>query len=306
MRTGMVLAVTATVAGCGTVTGPSAGGLPPHPGSSPASSTAEPGPPAGSRAEAAALAAQMLSRLRLPSGTRGLPQVPVPSSLSQPAAVMAAAATSLDEYRLFAVAQPAGAVAAALTADEPAGMVQTNTGESTGPGGLTTWEVGDTPRSVPAGIDFAQLVLTVVPATSGGSLLRADARVIWYPPRTAAEYVDPAGYHALTVTVMILSPRPYTMRAVTTSRAVIARLAEALDRSQAAPAMVPSCPVDFASYRLALAVSARTPPVVVIATTRFPCGGMQISVGGRPQPPLEDAGTVVAVADQLIGLTPQP
>ena len=34
---------------------------------------------------------------------------------------------------------------------------------------------------------------TIAPVSSGGSLVRADAQVIWFPPRTAAEY-DPARY----------------------------------------------------------------------------------------------------------------
>jgi hypothetical protein len=85
-------------------------------------------------------------------------------------------------------------------------------------------------------------VLTVVPGASGGSLLRADAKLIWFPPRTAAECLIPASYHALTIAVTILNPRLHTLRKVVTSQSVITRLAEALDRAQAALPAGPSCP----------------------------------------------------------------
>jgi len=294
-----VLATVAALAACGTATVP--------PGDVPDPlATAYLGPAPGSRAEAAALGRQMLSSLRLPAGARRLPQAPLPSSLSQPAAGPAGGATSLDEYQLFALPQPMPAAAAALTADVPAGMRQTSTGQGSGPSGPTMMEVGDTPRSLPAGIYTAQFVLTVVPAASGGSLLRADAELTWFPPRTDAEYIFPASYHALTIAVTILNPRLHTLHKVVTSQAVINRLAEALNQAQAAPLVAMHCPAAFASYRLTFASPRPGLPAVVVSTTRWPCGGAGITVGGRTQPPLLAANTVVAIADQALGVIPGP
>jgi hypothetical protein len=179
-----------------------------------------------------------------------------------------------------------------------------STGGLAGPAGVTSREVGYTPRSVPAGVYMAQLVLTVAPARSGGSWVRADAQVIWFPPRTAAEYVDPARYHVLTIAVDIANPWQHTVRKVVTSHAVISRLAEALNRSPVQPVQVPDCPAIFAYYRLAFAVSRHSRPAVVVLATRQPCGGAQIRAGAQTQPPLEDAGTVVSTADGLLGVTP--
>jgi hypothetical protein len=300
-----VLVTVATVAACGTAAAPYTGG--PHPGPRvTASDPAVPGPPGGSRAEAAALAGRLLSLLRLPAGARRLPAASVPPSLREPAAAAAGASASLDLYRLFAVPQPPDALAAALAARVPAGLSLSGTGQGGGPGQVTTREVGYAPRSVPAGIYSAQLVLTLVPATSGGSLLRADAQVIWYPSRTAAEYIDPARYHVLTVTVTLYGRAERIISRVVTSRAVISQLAGALNRSQAEPPLILMCPLIFATYRLALAVSRHSRPAVVVTATRWPCGGSRVTVGGQAQPPLADNGAVVAIADRALGINPRP
>ena len=214
----------ASLAGCGTVRVPPAG----DPSASPGATSPAPGipaPPAGSRAEADALARLLLSRLRLPAGTRRLPPTPVPPFLSQPAYEPVDSAL-LDEHRFFAVAQPPAALSDYLVAHVPDGMTSFGTGQLSGPGEPTTLDVGYLARPVPAGIYSAQVVLTMVPDSSGGSLLRADAQVIWYPSRTAAEYVDPARYHVLTMTVTVDGRKVHTIHKVVTSQADIARLAE--------------------------------------------------------------------------------
>ena len=117
-----------------------------------------------------------LSRLRLPPGARMLPSAPLPPALTEAAGWYAAGTTSLDRYQLFALAQPAAVSTAFFAARVPAGLGGGGTGQGSGPGGAWFTEVSYLARSVPAGIFAAQLVLTVVPAGSGGSMLRADAQ----------------------------------------------------------------------------------------------------------------------------------
>jgi len=295
--------MTASLAGCGTVSVPPGG----DPSAPAGAATTAPGisaPPAGNRAEATALARLLLSRLRLPAGTRRLPSTPAPPFLSRPA--YEAAGAQLDEHWFFAVAKPPGALSDYLVAHVPDGMTSFGTGQLSGPGEPTTLDVGYQARPVPAGIYQAQVVLTMVPDGSGGSRLRADAQVIWYPPRTAAEYVDPARYHVLTMTVTVGGRKERTIRKVVTSQADIARLAVALDRSPAAPPVYLSCPAIFVTYQLTLSVSRRTRPAVVIFANSISCGGTQITVDGRSQPALADLGAVAAAADQALGYTPKP
>jgi hypothetical protein len=307
----VALAAALTLAACGSAVAPPATGS--HPaspasGAHPAaarSASGVPGPPAGSRSEAAALARLLLSRLRLPAASRRLPPDPLPPSLSQPATQYASGSASFDQHQLFALAQPLGAAAAFLAAHLPAGSSLGGTGEGSSPGGPTMREVTDTPRSLPRGISLAEIVLTVVPATSGGSLLRADAQIVWYPPRTAAEYIDPSRYHALSITVMIAGPRTRTIRKVITSPTVIARLAKALNRSPAEPTEAIACPAELATYRLALSVSRSSRPAVIISTTQWPCGGTAITVNGHPQPALDDNGAAAALVRQFVKVTPE-
>ena len=136
----------------------------------------------------------------------------------------------------------------------------------------------------------------MVPDSSGGSLLRADAQVIWYPSRTAAEYVDPTRYHVLAITVTVDGRKMHTIHRVVTSQADIARLAEALDRSPAEPPVAINCPAIFVTYQLALSVSRHSRPVVMIWTNSIGCGGTAITVDGRPQPALADRGAECTAA----------
>jgi hypothetical protein len=302
---GLVLAAAVTLAACASAVAPPVG----QPHASPSarqSAAVTPGPAAGSRAEAAAQARLMLSRLRLPPGARMLPPVPRPPSLVDPASSAGGGASSLDQYRLFALRQSMDASAAFFAARVPAGMTYSGTGQGSSAGAVSFKEVGYLARPVPAGIYEAQLVLTVVPAGSGRSLLRADAQVIWYPPRTAAEYIDPARYHVLTVTVMVSGVRPHTVHAVVTSQAFIARLAASLDRSQAEPDIAIACPADFADYQLAFSVSRHSRPVVVVRSNQSGCGGSQVTVDGRQQPSLADGGAVPALVDQVVSVHWQP
>jgi hypothetical protein len=317
----VTVAAAVALAACGSVVAPPASGPRSSPGGTPRASAtrsapatplasatrsapAFPGPPAGNRAEAAALARLMLSRLRLPPGARR-PPGPLPRSLSQPAMEIAGGTASLDQQQLFALAQPMDTAAAYLAAHVPAELTPGGTGESSGPDGVTMREVSDMVRSLPAGIAGAQLVLTVVPAISGGSLLRADAQVIWYPPRSAAEYIDPARYHVLSITVSVYGRRPHTVRKVVTSQAFIARLAQALDRMQAEPPGVVACPADFEDYQVSFSVSAHSRPAVMVSANGSGCGGAQVTVDGRAQPALADHGTVAALVRQVVSATPE-
>jgi hypothetical protein len=298
----LCLAAAAALTACGSVAAPLASRTHPHPD---ATTRAMTGPPAGSKAQAAALARTMLSRLMLPAGARRLPSAPLPSSLKEPSVAYAGGSASLDQYRLFAAPQPMGTVAAFLAARVPAGLAKGGTGQGSGSASGPFMEVSYLDRPAPAGVAGADLVLTVVPAASGGSLLRADAQVTWYPPRTAAEYINPARYHALTITVTLYGQRIRKVRQVVTSQAVITQFARALDRSPAAPPGAIVCPAEWADYQLGFSVSGPSRPVVVVSTAGS-CGGSLVTVGGHRQPALQDDGAVAALADHVLHVAPGP
>ncbi len=263
-------------------------------------------PPAGSRAEAAGLARLMFSRLDLPTGARRLPAAPVPAALRQPALIGLAAA-ELDLHELFRLQQSVGAAESFLKAHVPAGMFRWSWSIATtsDPAGTQSEEVTYQATSVPAGVDLAQLVVTVAPSASGGSVLRADAEVIWYPRRSAGEYIDPARYHALSLTVWISGTRVRTIREVVTSRPGISRLAGVLNSSPVLPSRTLSCLLSVASYQLGFAVARHSRPAIVIRAQQAPCEGVQITVNGRQQPSLQNASSLTSAVNQLLGINPR-
>lgn len=137
---------------------------------------------------------------------------------------------------------------------------------------------------LPAGVSSAVLSMSVVSAGNGVSKLRADAQVIWYPPRSAAEHI-PAGMHAVTITASTFLPRPGTITRTFTSPAVVARLAGMLNGAHASDLGLVPCPLAVGSYRLAFATSPRAAPYLV--ATDPGCPGIAVSVAGRAQPSLQ-------------------
>jgi hypothetical protein len=137
---------------------------------------------------------------------------------------------------------------------------------------------------LPAGVSGANLSMAVAPVGNGVSQLRADAEVIWYPPRSAAEHI-PAGMHAVTITATTFLPGRGTVTKTFTSPGVVARLVAMLNGAHASDLGIVPCPLGWATYRLAFATSPRAAPYLV--ATDPGCPGIQVSVAGRAQPSLQ-------------------
>jgi len=260
-----------------------------------ARAASEPGVPAsGTTAEAEAEARHLLDVLVLPPGARRLPETPVPSAVSAPAQNLG---TGFDRYRIFSLPVSMATAQQFVQAHLPAGLTSGGTGWGSDGDGPEYYEVtaGVAPRAVPAGIYTAQLVYTIAPDPDGGSLLRADAQIIIYPARSAAEYLDPAGIRSVTVSHTAPDPVSRTI----TSRPEIARLARLVDSEHAFPlGLVFSCPAEFPpSYQLTFnPVSASRPAVVVDPGN---CLGDAVFAGGVRQPALQDAG-LLSVTERLL------
>jgi hypothetical protein len=292
------VAVLACLAGCGSVAyrpasagGPGSGR---HAKAHETGAASTPGvPAAGTAAEAAAEANRLLAGLVLPPGARRLPEHPVPGAVSAPGQNLG---TGFDRYRIFSLPVSMDAAAQFVQAHLPAGLTSGGTGSGSG-GGLQYDEVtaDPAPRAVPSGIYTAQLVYTIAPDPSGGSLLRADAQVIIYPPRSAAEYLDPADIRSVTVSHTAPDPVSRTI----TSRAEIARLAGLVDGEHAFPlGLALSCPAEFPpSYQLTFTPASATRPTLVIDPGN--CLGDGVFADGVRQPTLQDDG-LLAVAQRLL------
>jgi len=308
-----------TIAGCGSVAGSAscgslAGATRPAAesgsASSPAPGTTRPGqlpgtPPAGSRAEALALARRELGQLRLPPGARRTAVAQLPGQLRDPD-LYAGGQDSADLHLLFALPESMAAADGFLLAHAPAGLPVSSHGEAGSRPGADMENVGYSPHSVPPGIDAVYLLASVVP-DGRGSLLRADAQVIWFPPRSVAEYVRAARLHAVTITGASLNPIPRQVSRTITAPAVIAELASLLNGEHAAGQQLASCPLIQASYGFAFRAAAGLPPVLVVSTSG--CLLDSVTAGGRAQPALWDPGNaLLAAGSRLIGgqLRPNP
>jgi hypothetical protein len=296
-----VLAGLASLAGCGSV--------PYRPASTPGSPAASTqasrpaGPPgvpiAGTPAGAGAEARHLLAELVLPSGARRLPGRPVPAAVSQPGQGLG---TGLDLYRVFRLPMSMDAAQQYLQAHLPAELTSRGTGWGSD-GGTPAFDVlaaDVAPRAVPPGIDVAQLVYTIAPDAGGGSLLRADAQVIIFPARSAAEYLDPAGIRSVTVS----TTGPDRASRTITSRPEIARLARLVDGEHAFPlGLVYPCPAELGpGYQLTFTpASARRPTVVVDPGN---CMGDGVLADGVRQPGLVDAG-LFSITERLLPRPPR-
>jgi hypothetical protein len=265
------------------------------------------GPPVISAAQAQRLVRALLARAQLPPGAQPRPGRP-PAALAQAVEVESGRPSAML-HRLWRVAEPASAAYAFVTKHAPAGMRWIGSGRSGSRGTVTEQDVTFQLSRLPAGVAAAGVSMTVAPASAphsaaGASVLRADAQVIWYPPRSAAEYV-PATMHAVTVTATESGQGPSTLTKTVTTPSVVRRLAAMLNGTHAATAgAFISCPMERASYRVAFAVSPRAHPYLVARATL--CPDTQVTVRGHGQPALVTPPGLLNLLQRLTRACPAP
>lgn len=289
----MVVAMAAVVAGCGTATAPGTG----------TRHVVTVQNRGGPRAKADAYARQLLARLRLPGHAHRLPWPARPLRPLRPL-LPAGLREVTDRHVLYRLNQPAAAVNRYLAAHTPAGMRAGDAGHSGTVSTTTAYFVDYNPAVLPAWIFEATLATAVVHATGGRSLVRVDAQVAWYPPRSAAEHVVASRYRAVTATAPTHwtgAPRPVSR--TFSAPAVVAGLAALVNGWPAMPDIVINCPAITAAstlYRLMFVPASPRWPTISIASDG--CLSTGVKVGGRSQPALDDRGRLVIALRRLLGL----
>src|SRR5215472_11424618 len=241
---------------------------------------------AGDQARAYALG--LLAKLRLPDGARQAPWPAEPGRLPQP--VLPYWPTyGVTAQALYRAGAPMRSVWWFLTGHVPAGMQPRWAYPAIGSDRF----VLDVPAHLPPGIAHANLEVVIIPRGSG-SLIRAEVQVVWYPPRSAAEYIRSGRYRSVTVTIPKLpdASGDATVTRTFTSRAVITQLAALLNRL---PGMLPTafnCPAMTepltripSPYRVVFTPRLRQWPTIAAAPVGCWDGG--IVVGKRRQPALD-------------------
>jgi hypothetical protein len=241
------------------------------------------GPAAANGRTARRDAAALLARLRLPHGAIRSESEPQGGgqALANPASQPGTPNLAKAHAWWVVPGTPAAAISF-IRAHPPAGSRLIESGSGTA--GRPYQMVG---YGWPARLHILATRWLVVEAVSLGddrTALRADGEVVWITPRPASERV-PARVRRLVVSVVrrrriLDGPMSFTAHGpVRKVRALIDGL----------PAFQPgafSCPADFGiRVRLAFYGTRRRAMAVALANPGG-CGDVQLTIGGRPQPPL--------------------
>ena len=300
-RSGIALATVALTAALAACAGPAGTTRQTAATQLPAGQSARLVPLPGSRALAVACARRLLDSLGLPAGSRRMRVRPVPPGLDQPGVGFGGPGILVDVYRLYRLPMTVPGALAFLRARLPAGTVNSGaSGESNG-GGVTETAIAVSQRHVPAGIDVIGLSETLVAGSGGWSLLRADAQVFWYPPRSAAEYLVAARFRSVRIIVRpvrVMVNGSTGALGVTGSQRLIRPLVAVLDSMHATPPLLFPCPPGRQYYKLLFAPAVPQQRAVVAQSAS--CGTDLVSVGGRSQPELVDGGRLGALVDRLV------
>ena len=292
--TGAAVAVTMAAAGCGTTRAGEPGAAPHVAGRPPPPQTVFPGPIAGSAQEAQRLADELLSHLILPAGSHRIPWHPQPALRQTQIAL--GVRHQADVRELWLVPTSVTALAGYIRTHRPAGLPFQGFGQARSGGQLYAEQTTFFARSRPPGIQSAQLVLEIAPAGGRRTALRADGEVIWYPPRSLAEYLVPARFQTVTVAAGFLNPKRHTVHRTFTSPAVIARLARFLNSLQATPGGLMSCPMVSVTYAVTFRYTAGGRPYLTASASG--CGTVGVTINGQAEPALADPNALVIRAVQ--------
>ena len=316
-----VAAVALLAAACGSTSAP--GGAPGSAAPGQAASSAASRLPAAAAARswsagrAAAYARQLLAALPLPPGAS------VTAWPSAPVRLLAPSLPSLlghvvDVRVLYQVSMPIADVSSYLAAHRPASLQQTGAGSAGivqrggqpgqpgaagSPEPLATIQaryLSFAPRALPSGLYQATLATVIAGRPAGGSYLRADAQVAWYPPRSAAEYVTASQYRSVTVTRPAAGAAGEPVTSTYRTSKIIATLAAAVDGLHAAPGLgAISCPLMRAGSFYRLVFNPAAPDARQIVVTPTGCLLIGVTAGGQRQPPLYLAGALITALHKL-------
>lgn len=263
---------------------------------------------AAARTDASAL----LSRLRLPTGTRETSTEPSGDGrlLAQPGIGPPATPNAIDAHRLWVV--PGGRVQtlASIAAHPPARSKLVSSGFGADHG-VTTYEykVFAWPpiRGV---ISMRWLVVEAVQLLHRLTALRADAQVVWVTPRAVSERI-PSIAHLLRIEVRssIAGNRPHQRPLSFSSIGRIDKLIALLNSLPVEQPGTRNCPADF-GIRVRLTFFARpgAHPLAIASIDPQGCGDVGLTLEGQREPALASEGgltrrSLIARIDRLLGVS---
>lgn len=257
---------------------------------------------AGNKAAAQAAATQLLGVLQLPTGASKVASDPSRSSVLGGAPGAPASPALIDDHSFWRVSGSPSSVLSWVQAHPPAGGQGNENGFS---GNF----FGNAPSVSFTGFRFApvkgvltsrELTVEVAPAKGGGTALRADAEVVWFVKRLAADRV-PAGIRTITITSRQLGKppsAPITASAASKVRRIVSYVNQLPPRQPG----VTACPDDRGPYvELQFRKAAGATPVAVATADGSGCGLVTLTVGGRQEPALTEGPQLIKWLSSLLG-----
>lgn len=201
----------------------------------------------------------------------------------------------------FVVPIPMHALAVFLKDHPPAGAMTSGTGTSNSQTGVTEDDIEFSWRSAPVGVTGdSQLVVSLAPGRRGSTVARVDAEVVWYPPRTAAEYLRADTIRSARITANFYNPTRHLTKVIT-SGSTIARLAALLNGMRASDNSITMCPMFGADYEVGFIGRSGQPRIAVDAVGCLRDG---VHVNGLTQPQLWDPDNrLVNALNKLLGVS---
>jgi len=257
--------------------------------------------PFATRAESRRLARRLLAKVVMPPGTRRFRGRRVPAALRWPADEPSSDHI-VDVHRIFAERRSMRRTMAFLNHHHPAGWSSQGTGESyiikNGKKIITEEDITYTPRHLRPAFNEIQMLVEVVPGHHGHALARVDVQVIWYPRRSAAEYLVARHFRAVRIDEWIYGSHVRHVRRTFRQRAIIDKLTRVLNHLPASPGGVWSCPIVVRTYRLTFKPVKGHRDAIVDADGCPPEYG--ISIAGHAQPALYANGKIERIARRLL------
>ena len=291
----LALGAAAAVALCAcavALTAPSPAGRPIGSTGVPLASAKQPAPPPHQRAVADATA--ILASFAVPTGARKLSAAPSVGNgvLKAPAQTLGTPDLVDKAEWWIASGAPQGVLAweaRHLSHRFSSGGAGTGYGRSI----ATTWFQVFSLPGIPGVLDSRELVVLVV-QDGGKTAIRVDAQVAWLPARPASEKV-PAAAKAVTISAdpgLNQGARKPQKPVTITDPAKVRALTALINGLALFPPGVPDCPADFGgNLVLTFRAGPRAPALAVATVDLSGCDGVDLTIGGKPQPTLAGPGT---------------
>jgi hypothetical protein len=170
--------------------------------------------------------------------------------------------------------------------------------------GTGAWSDTFSLPAVPGVLNSRQLIVEVVSAGGGQTVIRADAQVTWLPAKPATESV-PSTARVVTITPIpglgVASRPPASV--TLSDAAAVRRIAALVDALPVSPPGAYSCPMDTGKgLRLTFRATPGGPAVATVTAGLDGCGGVSLTVAGKSQPGLSGGPGLAAQVLAIAGL----